>query len=73
MEEPEIAVPPHTQRLIAEYLLNHTTQMFVTSHSPYVIERFTANNTYCLQGVRVRWLCCKNSPNVRQHTSCGVL
>ncbi len=40
MEEPEIALPPHTQRRIANYLLNETTQCFVTSHSPYVIERF---------------------------------
>ena len=40
MEEPEIALPPHTQRRIADYLLNKTTQAFVTSHSPYVIERF---------------------------------
>lgn len=48
MEEPEIAVQPHTQRRIAEYLLRDTTQAFVTSHSPYVIERFAANNTYLL-------------------------
>ena len=48
MEEPEIAVQPHTQRRIADYLLSHTTQAFVTSHSPYVIERFTAENTFLL-------------------------
>jgi putative ATP-dependent endonuclease of OLD family len=40
MEEPEIALPPHTQRRIADYLLKKTTQCFVTSHSPYVIEAF---------------------------------
>jgi putative ATP-dependent endonuclease of OLD family len=40
MEEPEIALPPHTQRRIANYLLEETAQCFVTSHSPYVIERF---------------------------------
>jgi putative ATP-dependent endonuclease of OLD family len=40
MEEPEIAVPPHTQRRIANYLLGSSDQCFVTSHSPYVIERF---------------------------------
>ncbi len=40
MEEPEIALPPHTQRRIATYLLTKTTQCFVTSHSPYVIEAF---------------------------------
>jgi putative ATP-dependent endonuclease of OLD family len=48
MEEPEIAVQPHTQRHIADYLLQHTKQAFVTSHSPYVIERFTAENTFLL-------------------------
>ena len=40
MEEPEIALPPHTQRRIVDYLLSSTSQSFVTSHSPYVIERF---------------------------------
>lgn len=40
MEEPEIAVPPQTQRRIASYLLSSSDQCFVTSHSPYVIERF---------------------------------
>ncbi len=40
MEEPEIALPPHTQRRIANYLLTQTTQCFITSHSPYIIERF---------------------------------
>ncbi len=48
MEEPEIAVPPHTQRRIADYLLQKTTQAFVTSHSPYVIERFSPQNTFLL-------------------------
>ncbi|HUZ95433.1 MAG TPA: AAA family ATPase [Edaphobacter sp.] len=48
MEEPEIAVPPHTQRRIADYLLFNTKQAFVTSHSPYVIERFTPQNTFLL-------------------------
>ena len=40
MEEPEMAVPPHTQRRIVNYLLESTNQSFVTSHSPYVIEKF---------------------------------
>jgi putative ATP-dependent endonuclease of OLD family len=44
MEEPEIALPPHTQRRIANYLLTATTQCFVTSHSPYIIERFEPEN-----------------------------
>lgn len=40
MEEPEIALPPHTQRRVARYLLASADQCFVTSHSPYVIECF---------------------------------
>ena len=48
MEEPEIAVPPHTQRRIADYLLTSTTQAFVTSHSPFVIERFEPSQTLLL-------------------------
>ncbi|MBP6702584.1 MAG: AAA family ATPase [Vicinamibacteria bacterium] len=48
MEEPEIAVPPHTQRRIADYLLQKTTQAFVTSHSPFVIERFEPAQTLLL-------------------------
>ena len=49
MEEPEIAVPPHTQRRIANYLLTKTNQCFVTSHSPYVVELFQPNQTYVLR------------------------
>lgn len=48
MEEPEVALPPHTQRRIADYLLKHTTQAFVTSHSPFVIERFSPAQTLLL-------------------------
>lgn len=44
MEEPEIAIPPHTQRRIVSYLLDSTNQSFITSHSPYVIERFDPEN-----------------------------
>lgn len=49
MEEPEIALPPHTQRRIAKYLLEETTQCFVTSHSPYVIERFDPSQIIILR------------------------
>lgn len=48
MEEPEIALPPHTQRRIADYLLLKTNQAFVTSHSPYIIERFAPEQTLLL-------------------------
>jgi len=49
MEEPEIALPPHTQRRIASYLLASVKQCFVTSHSPYVIERFQPNQIQILR------------------------
>ena len=48
MEEPEIAVPPHTQRRIASYLMTKSTQAFVTSHSPFVIEQFDPSQTILL-------------------------
>lgn len=40
MEEPEIALPPHTQRRVARHVLQEMGQTIVTSHSPYVIEQF---------------------------------
>ena len=40
MEEPEVALPPHTQRRVAEFVLGEMGQCIVTSHSPYVIEQF---------------------------------
>lgn len=49
MEEPEFALPPHTQRRIARYLLSETTQCFVTSHSPYVIEQFGPEQVHILK------------------------
>jgi putative ATP-dependent endonuclease of OLD family len=49
MEEPEIALPPHTQRRIASYLLEKTNQCFVTSHSPYIIEMFNPDQILILR------------------------
>jgi putative ATP-dependent endonuclease of the OLD family len=40
MEEPEVALPPHTQRRVAKFVLGEMGQCIVTSHSPYVIEQF---------------------------------
>lgn len=40
MEEPEIALPPHTQRRVTRFVRQHMGQTIVTSHSPYVIEQF---------------------------------
>lgn len=40
MEEPEIAIPPHTQKAIVESIRNKSAQALFTSHSPYVLEEF---------------------------------
>lgn len=40
MEEPEIALPPHTQRRVVQFVLKEMGQAIVTSHSPYIIEQF---------------------------------
>jgi len=40
MEEPEIALPPHTQRRVTRFVLAEMGQSIITSHSPYVIEQF---------------------------------
>jgi putative ATP-dependent endonuclease of OLD family len=40
MGEPEIALPPHTQRRMVDFATRTMGQTIVTSHSPYVIERF---------------------------------
>ncbi|MGH1552288.1 AAA family ATPase [Streptomyces sp. L7] len=40
MEEPEIALPPHAQRRLVDFVVKRMGQVIVTSHSPYVIEKF---------------------------------
>jgi len=40
MEEPEIAIPPHTQKRIINSVRNKSAQAIFTSHSPYVLEEF---------------------------------
>lgn len=48
MEEPEIALPPHIQRRIVKYVLQEMGQSIVTSHSPYIIEQYEAENVVVL-------------------------
>ncbi|HEY5080468.1 MAG TPA: AAA family ATPase [Bauldia sp.] len=40
MEEPEIAIPPATQKRIVHGVRSKSSQSFFTSHSPYVLEEF---------------------------------
>lgn len=40
MEEQEIALPPHAQRRLVDFITRKMGQSIVTTHSPYVISRF---------------------------------
>lgn len=48
MEEPEIALPPHTQRRLVDFVTTNMGQAIVTSHSPYVIEKFNPDQIVVL-------------------------
>jgi putative ATP-dependent endonuclease of OLD family len=49
MEEPEIALPPHTQRRVMRFALTEMGQVIATSHSPYVIEQFEPDKIVILE------------------------
>ena len=44
MEEPEIAIPPHTQKRLVERICQKSAQVIFTSHSPYILEEFPPKN-----------------------------
>lgn len=48
MEEPEIAIPPHTQKRIINLIRSQSAQAIFTSHSPYVLEEFDPKNILAL-------------------------
>ena len=49
MEEPELAIPPHTQRRIVQFLQRHMNQSILTTHSPFVLEQFDPSNVVLLK------------------------
>jgi putative ATP-dependent endonuclease of OLD family len=49
MEEPEIAIPPHTQRRIVDSVRRKSSQALFTSHSPYVLEQFSPAQIVTIQ------------------------
>lgn len=49
MEEPEIAIPPHTQRRIVQFLHKHMDQSILTTHSPFVLEQYAPENVVLLE------------------------
>ena len=49
MEEPELAIPPHTQRRIVQFLQKNMNQSILTTHSPFVLEQFRPENVILLE------------------------
>lgn len=49
MEEPEIAIPPHTQKRIIDGVRSKSAQALFTSHSPYVLEEFPPEQVLVLK------------------------
>ena len=48
MEEPETAIPPYAQKRIVHELRKLSAQTLFTSHSPYVLEEFSLDETIIL-------------------------
>lgn len=51
MEEPEIAIPPHTQRRIVQFLQKEMDQSILTTHSPFVLDQYDPKNVILLERV----------------------
>lgn len=49
MEEPEIAIPPYTQKRIVKNICVKSAQAIFTSHSPFVLEEFSPDQIILLQ------------------------
>ena len=49
MEEPEIAIPPHTQRRIVQFLRTKMAQSILTTHSPFVLEQYDPADVILLE------------------------
>ena len=49
MEEPEIAIPPHTQRRIVQFLRMRMHQSILTTHSPFVLEQYDPADVVLLE------------------------
>ena len=49
MEEPEIAIPPHTQRRIVQFLRTKMDQSVLTTHSPFVLEQYDPEDVVLLE------------------------
>lgn len=71
MEEPEMALPPYTQRRIVSTLMRDGSQCLLTSHSPYVAEAFVPDHLIVLardRGKRLIGTQVHAIPEVKQKT-----
>lgn len=66
MEEPEIALPPHTQRVVIKRLKEFSQQAIVTSHSPYVAEQFLPEGLVAVRRSSDGTVSC-DTPEADQH------
>lgn len=53
MEEPEIAIPPYTQKRIIDSIRKKSAQSLFTSHSPFVLEEFSPSQIILIQRNKV--------------------
>ena len=49
MEEPEIAIPPHTHRRIVQFLQGKMDLSILTTHSPFVLEQYDPADVVLLE------------------------
>ena len=49
MEEPEVAIPPHTQRRIVQFLQSRMDQSILTTHSPFVLDQYDPSRVVLLE------------------------
>lgn len=49
MEEPEAAIPPHTQRRIVQFLQSRMDQSILTTHSPFVLEQYDPSSVVLME------------------------
>jgi putative ATP-dependent endonuclease of OLD family len=67
MEEPEIAIPPHTQKRIVESVRYSSAQALFTSHSPYILEEFEPDKMIILRRDNeiMNGIQCSLPPNIK--------
>ncbi|QHW34846.1 AAA family ATPase (plasmid) [Paenibacillus rhizovicinus] len=67
MEEPEIAIPPYTQKRIIHSISRKSAQAIFTSHSPYVLEEFDPSEILVINRVngKLKGVAAKYPPTIK--------